>query len=74
MSKQDDGGTAFPATEADHGLNYGNSGMSLRDYFAAAAIKGGAIFHQEDGCGRDPKESAEIAYQVADAMLAERAK
>lgn len=46
----------------------------LRDEFAAAALAGGLCFHQEDGCGRDQAETAMIAYQVADAMMIERAK
>jgi hypothetical protein len=43
-------------------------GMTLRDYFAAAAITaewmGALSFH----------EQAELAYKLADAMLAERAR
>jgi hypothetical protein len=40
-------------------------GMSLRDYFAAKAII--------NAIG-SPKENAEWAYQVADAMMKERSK
>lgn len=42
--------------------------MTLRDYFAAEAMK--EIIHE---CF-DFEETAERAYQIADAMLKERAK
>ena len=45
-------------------------GMSLRDYFAAKAMK---IAHEDQPeCAFD--ELAQMAYALADAMLAERAK
>jgi hypothetical protein len=65
------GGPAFPVP-----LNPGQSwqgmapcdGMTLRDYFAAQAMQGmlprpGSI---------DPKQDAEFAYKMADAMLKAR--
>lgn len=65
MSK-DNGGPAFPFGQTGSG----SEGMTLRDYFAAKFL-----------CGRaavpglvDPAMDAELAYRVADAMLAERAK
>ncbi len=58
-----DGGPAFPT----HVERYFN-GMTLRDYFAAAALSG---FLGREGSIR---EAAEAAYLLADAMLAERAK
>ena len=42
------------------------NGMTLRDYFAAKALTGIAADSFE--------EVAKLAYQVADAMLTERAK
>ena len=39
MSKIDDGGAAFPCeNDADKIYNWINKGMTLRDYFAAAAL------------------------------------
>ena len=71
MSK-DNGGPAFPVLDhiTPERLAFASHGMTLRDYFAAKFL-----------CGRaavpgfvDPAMDAEIAYKVADAMLAERAK
>ena len=73
MTKINDGGPAFPATE-QHGLNSGVSGMTLRDYFAAKAMI--ALLstitefpdeHWRTGVAID-------AYKMADAMLAESSK
>lgn len=47
-------------------------GMSLRDYFAAKALQG--FCADPKTSGRSGWEIAEEAYQVADAMLSERAK
>lgn len=52
------------------------SGMSLRDYFAAKAIPV-AMRQAESACGveRDVRwNTARIAYEVADAMIAVREK
>lgn len=70
----DDGGQAFPA--ADPGMN-GTYGMTLRDWFAGQALAGVV-----ERCAADtlmPGEDIEHlfarrAYQVADAMLAARAR
>jgi hypothetical protein len=67
------GGPAFPtATMAGRILG----GMSLRDYFAAAALQGilaggfaDTVPHDDVRGGRD---AAFFAYQYADAMLAAR--
>ena len=76
MSK-DDGGPAFPVPET-------TGGMSLRDYFAAAALQ--AILNDADAPAcvdqANPlpeqlaymQSAAEGAYRAADAMLKERAK
>jgi hypothetical protein len=45
-------------------------GMSLRDYFAAAAMQG----IMASGSGAMVRDHAALAYALADAMLAERAK
>lgn len=70
MSK-DTGMPAFPATE-QNGLNSGNSGMTLRDYFAAKAIHW--CLDDLPGMADWAEEAAKSAYKIADAMLAERAK
>jgi hypothetical protein len=58
---------AFP-TRTDSG--YDLNGMSLRDYFAAAALKG--MVHL--AIHESQEAMAEECYEIADAMLAERAK
>lgn len=66
MSEKD-GGPAFPGSKA-HGTN---QGMTLRDYFAATAMRG--LFDMpafEDQWNVIAKD----AYAMADAMLAERTK
>ena len=75
MNKHNDGGPVFPTTQnvvhPTQGIVVGQiitGGMTLRDYFAAAAITA-------DWMGdHSIHEQAELAYKVADAMLAERAK
>ena len=71
MSNRDMGGPAFPVfpeTETGHAAAFG--GMTLWDYYAAAAVTG--------GCSSDlervmtSKEIAQEAARIADAMLAER--
>jgi len=48
-------------------------GMSLRDYFAAAALQGLlAAETEENALGFE--QAAQLAYEQAEAMLAERAK
>ena len=48
-----------------------SGGMTLRDYFAAKAMP--SILEQMDVCnGNELKNSAWIAYQMADAMLEAR--
>lgn len=76
-----DGGQAFPMTyEAKGGPDAGAQwifhGMTLRDYFAAAALQGMASYRLVNGQGREvpPAAIASQAYVIADAMLAERAK
>ena len=66
----DTGGPAFPRNILDHGhgvKTVHESGMTLRDYFAAKAMQGlianGAV---------NPVDAAKAAYIVADAMLKAR--
>jgi hypothetical protein len=63
-----DGGPAFPRTGAD-GHTSPQSGMTIRDYFAAAALQG---FLAYDGGGKSCLQDAELAYQAADAMIRAR--
>jgi len=73
MSKIDDGGSAFPHLPyASDSQNWsdGSSGISLRDYFAAAALP--MIPHVGCGGDLDSNELAQAAYQIADAMLEAR--
>ncbi len=63
MSNKDNGGPAFP-TET-----FMTDGMTLRDYFAAKAMQG-LLARNAGGEG----VVHEKAYQIADAMLKERAK
>ncbi len=59
------GGPAFP-TKPGHWME---EGMSLRDYFAAKAMAAdiSTSYHSA-------KDVAKFAYEMADAMLAERRK
>lgn len=70
---QKHGGPAFPLT-IDDGPTETYFGMSLRDYFAAAALTGLCANHQWDDNFNSPQMSAGCAYRLADAMLAERSK
>jgi hypothetical protein len=58
-----DGGPAYPTPA---GIQH-NDGMTLRDYFAAAALQGNLI---EPTVSND--EVAKYAYSLADAMLKAR--
>jgi hypothetical protein len=51
--------------------NY-NEGMTLRDYFAAAAMQG--LLAADSGNDLTYEKGAEMAYMQADAMLEKRAK
>lgn len=71
---KDTGGPAFPATSwSNDGEFLGeNQGMTLRDYFAAKALQA-HITHDgsDDICETGV---ARWAYELADAMIAERSK
>jgi len=69
MSKQHDGGPAFPSNpEAYKQYNRIEQGMTLRDYFAAKAMQGLAVGVNDP----DYEVIATMAYKMADAMLAAR--
>ena len=71
---KNDGGSAFPI-----GDMHGEGGMSLRDYFAAAALQGCCANSFNDGISQplskaNAGELANMAYSCADAMIAARDK
>ena len=74
-----DGGPAFPTGGADwnqstHSFDHAplEGGMTLRDYFAAKAMS--ALSVDMDWSDDTIAATVGMAYRVADAMLAERAK
>jgi hypothetical protein len=72
-----DGGSAFPrqhtvADANDPAFKFGHDGMTLRDYFAAKALM--ALDIQAHVAPPAAKHLASSAYNIADAMLAERSK
>jgi hypothetical protein len=76
MKKQNDGGPAFPIHPDIRFTK--QTGMSLRDYFAAAAIPG-LIQHESSRCPNDDltvrhdvenwDDLANTAFAIADSML-----
>lgn len=71
-NEQDNGGPAFPVVETDLILGTRiDTGMSLRDYFAAKAMQ--AMLSLEDvHLNWGESQLAKWSYEQADAMLAER--
>lgn len=62
----------YPRIEAGKSSQInGAVGMTLRDYFAAKAMQGIMADYTWDN---SPAEISELAYKIADALLAERAK
>lgn len=81
MSAKNDGGPAFPGANLYDGKpDYRTSGMSLRDWIAGKCAA--AIMTKATGLGEVTKEqraaafsvAATVCYEMADAMLVERAK
>ena len=72
---ENDGGPAFPVAHLDDVVQ---TGMSMRDYFAAAALNGllssgeKEFIPNESGCLVNNKYIQDSAYRLADAMLAAR--
>lgn len=70
-----DGGPAFPIADTVHSngqVQYGTSGMSLRDYFAGQALIGVVLAPLGQGGRITYSGTATDAYAYADAMLAAR--
>lgn len=73
----DDGGLAFGEFQQVGNISLKTGGMSLRDYFAAKAMQ--AALQNISSCTLEDAErialmTPGLAYVIADAMLAERAK
>jgi hypothetical protein len=64
------GGPAFPGLHPSKECHYSDSGMTLRDYFAAKAMQAGINTYHHDE--EDLDEFCRWAYVVADEMLKAR--
>lgn len=64
------GRPAFPTNESNYQKDWSDSGMSLRDWFAGQALAG--LIPSITIINR--QAVAKTAYELADAMLQERAK
>lgn len=71
MSAHDDGGPAFPRLSDTRSGEF--PGMTLRDWFAGQALVG-MMAYRSAGGPVIAALHASAAYEIADAMLAERAK
>lgn len=70
-TQKDDGGYAFPLTGDTPNYRDRADGMTLRDWFAGQALVG--LHASSDGVYRS-SSVAKLAYDQADAMIAERNK
>ena len=70
------GGPAFPRPAVNDKMGWlgAQQGMSLRDYFVAAALPAIDSLRQELFLAHSAAGIAAAAYALADAMLAEREK
>lgn len=73
-----DGGPAFPLQSIGPDFVPGYAGMTLRDWLAGQAVAGmSSRYREHHGAGSDLSVCRVIAaraYELADAMIAERAK
>ncbi len=82
MSQVNDGGPAFPLTHTDPDGRHDCMavGLTKREWFAGQALAGIAYWDRQQGGsyenGRNPDltDNVRLAYQHADAMLAELEK
>lgn len=72
MPLKDDGGPAFPFN-IDGNANATMFGMSIADYFAAAAIQG-IMANSIPGSHHAPDEAVRLAWELADLMIEARAR
>lgn len=66
------GGQAFPGIHPSKDCKYIEEGMTLRDYFAGMAMQGCMASRVNTDNYMLSDDMAELAYEVADAMIAER--
>jgi hypothetical protein len=69
MTDDKKGGPAFPLAAQ----NWHHKGMSLRDYFAGQVMQTLVASFRTDA-GWNAHENANIAYQIADAMIKARSE
>ena len=69
MSKENNGGSAFPICELKE-----TAGMSLRYYFAVKALNGILSCFKEFENVTNAEDRVRLAYEYADFMLKEREK
>lgn len=74
MTEKETGGAAFPLSASEYAGHGPQGGMTLRDYFAAKAMQGMLAADWELATGNQICNITRNAYQVADGMIAERAK
>jgi hypothetical protein len=75
MSAQNDGGPAFPVPDTYHPggqVEYGATGMSLRDWFAGQALAGILMNYTTEKYGFSEQTVATYAYRYADVMIEAR--
>ena len=73
MTSKDNGGPAFPLQIIGPDFPPGYSGMTMRDWFAGQVLASCARHWIVEARASDD-EIAKWAYEVADAMLAERSE
>lgn len=79
MNARNDGGPAFPQMDAyvnaagEKPVYVAQGGATVRDLFAGLALVG-LIANPEPINARTAYEAAKCAFELADAMIAERAK
>jgi hypothetical protein len=66
------GGPAFPCEGGPNSGLHADSGMTLRDYFAAKVLASPMLERRISVFGQNPLAIAEEAYKIADAMLTAR--
>jgi len=69
-----DGGPAFPTLFIEPNYGSGYAGMTMRDYFASAALAAvlKELWQQGEHSSPIPPLAAKFAYQMADVMLKAR--
>jgi hypothetical protein len=68
-TKQKAASYAFPSILNIYGIREEQTGMTLRDWFAGRAMANLQWYRDDDNA-----KSAELAYRIADAMIAAREK